>query len=170
METDEDYFNEDENLGDENKGVEMQAGIKDFERVGIGNISACDLYIDKKQNKKFLSQIENFCKNVNAIIIDIINNSNPQILYNFDLQNIIENIKNLNTPEYKNPTAYILGYYIAEGSEISLNQERLRRVFKMLNHSEFTDENTYIVSDKSVLEPDIIRYARLWINIKHLQS
>jgi hypothetical protein len=164
-----DYFEDEYEVEDSNENeMKMKQGIKDIERTGNRNLADCSQYIDKKQNKKFLSDIETFCKNINGIALDIINNSNPKLLSILDLQHIMENIKNLSNPEYKNPTCYILGYYVASGSKISLNIKKLRQVFKMLYYSEFTDENEYIVNDSTIQEPDIIRYGRLWININKL--
>ena len=62
----------------------------------------------------------------------------------------------LDTVEHKNPTAYILGYLSTSGG-VKMSKEQFNRVIKdVLPH----------VEDESVKPEDIIRYSRLWLNLK----
>ena len=63
----------------------------------------------------------------------------------------IENIfsSNLRYPEYKNPLAYVLGYYVLEAKEIDM--AKFKKVTRFLKDS-----------DDTVMPEDVIRYATLW--------
>jgi hypothetical protein len=142
---------------------ELKDEAKAFERAGVAGFD-CSIYTDLKQNKKFLNRIEAFCKNTTAIILEIITNANPPILVKEDLNIILENIKNVNKPEFKNPTAFVLGYYVANDSTKEINMKKFEKVQNIL-YNNYGDDNEYKVSDNTVTEVDIVRYGRLWLTI-----
>lgn len=152
-----------DNYKEDNITNDLKDEAKAFERAGISGFD-CSVYTDLKQNKKFLNQIEAFCKNTTAIILEIIQNANPTILVKEDLNIILENIKNVNKPEHKNPTAFILGYYVANNSSREINIKKFEKVQNIL-YNNYGDDNDYKVSDSTVNEVDIVRYGRLWLDI-----
>lgn len=73
-----------------------------------------------------------------------------------DIEIMFKKTRELKDVGYKNPSAYILGYLASEGGR-SLNDPKgqgWKNSLKALSHL-----------DESVLEPDIIRYARLWLKL-----
>jgi hypothetical protein len=72
-----------------------------------------------------------------------------------DIDTILDKIDVLSHVGYKNATAYILGYLASKGGK-KISSDSVNNVFtNVLPH----------VSDKSVHKEDVIRYARLWINL-----
>jgi len=65
---------------------------------------------------------------------------------------ILSHIDNLPKVEAKNPTAYVLGY-VAYGGQRTVTRANAAKAFKLLPE----------VQDQLVTPPDVIRYARLWI-------
>ena len=78
-------------------------------------------------------------------------------LSNDNIIQIIETVDQLENPQYKNPTAYLLGY-IASNGGIEINKKSVNHVFTNILKT---------VSDKSVKSEDVLRYARLWYNLFH---
>ena len=75
-----------------------------------------------------------------------------------DISNMKNSLSKVNKIQYKNPTAYVLGYLAANrGSNDDLNKNTVISVFKRFLPR---------VSDASVHEADIVRYARLWSNME----
>jgi hypothetical protein len=95
-----------------------------------------------------------FISNIHIIGLDIIQEQNQTILTSSDLTFMEEAVELLHGIQYKNPSAYILGYIgCNNGGEIT--KQALNRAYKLMD----------IIRDKSVQQPDIIRYARLWTNV-----
>jgi hypothetical protein len=66
---------------------------------------------------------------------------------------IISQIKNFPSPGYKNPTGFVLGYWVLQNGKI--DEKRLKKVFPILSNLDFP-----------VKPHDVIRYARLWLTKK----
>ena len=168
-------FNEDEddyfqNFEEDDKNqISMVGSFSDRERAGIPGMSEidCEIYSDMKKNKKFLSLIEKFCNDVKNVTMDIINNTNPPMLSFKDLEILLKNMTNVKNVEYKNATGYVLGYYVADKNKI--NEERLVKTYYILNENFDKEKNNFVISDKSILLVDVIRYGRLWININKIK-
>ena len=124
-----------------------------YERVGIRGDIDIELGggLEKKKSQK--TPLERFIETVNAITLQIINEKN--MLTQGDLKIILESISLVNKPEYKNPTAYVLGYMASNGG-FNMIGEKIFDIFELLE----------FVQDKTVNPEDIIRYSRLWINLK----
>ena len=71
-----------------------------------------------------------------------------------DLDSMMNITKKIDRIEYKNPIAFILGYYVSEGGSIS--EDRLGVLVKSRIFSRFDE----------VALPDVVRYARLILNAK----
>ena len=72
-----------------------------------------------------------------------------------DIVAMLMKIRRLQYVDKKNPTAYILGYLASNGGS-RMDKKRVNEVItKILIYSE----------DSSVLPPDVIRYARLWMTL-----
>lgn len=143
---------------DEDNNIGFEDSFKDIERTGMRGIDI-DIYLNDfslKQNKLFRSDIESFIINTNSIAREMVDNN---ILNNNDLENILENIKNLDKPNLKNPSAYILGYIASNGGR-NLDIENYKKALNIIKRK----KTKYSLEDTSVLQPDIVRYARIWIN------
>ena len=143
---------------DEDNNIGFEDTFKDIERTGMRGIDI-DVYLNEfslKQQKLFRSDIESFIINTNSIAREMIENN---ILNNNDLENILENIKNLDKPNLKNPSAYILGYIASDGGR-NLDVENYKKALNIIKRK----KTKYSLEDTSILQPDIVRYARIWIN------
>jgi hypothetical protein len=148
-----DYYYEEEN-------TETKADFQTQERVNMRNDIDIDMYINTPQNKAFMSKNEKFVKSVYAISLDIMNNT--KLIFKGDLEIILGNINNLNKPEHKNATGFVLGYIVTNGGKM-IDKERLKNVFKLLNYKK--GPGKYVMEDDSVFEADVIRYSRLWLTL-----
>lgn len=145
--------------GDE---FEFKPEVDVYERVGlpgtmISAISGTTMSgnlgeLQKKINRMVQSPDDRFIIYVNAIFRkmisgDIINLSEP------DLVNMLSKVKNIRNIEYKNPTAYILGYIASQGgNKKPLDKATVNKVLNILPK----------IDDISITPPDVIRYARYW--------
>lgn len=140
--------------------IKLQSTFKDLERSNVRGIDV-QVYIDMldiRRNKVFLSDIENFVINVNNIARELIEND---IILNDDLEILLNSIVKIDKPQYKNATAYILGYIASDrGKELTI--DNFKKAFNLIKKSK---KYKYTVNDTSVQTPDIIRYARLWLKI-----
>jgi len=146
---------------DDNNDIDMQTTFDDLQRVGAGNYQDLDNYIDAiggKQNKLFRSDIEIFVHSVYNVAKELIDNN---ILYTDDLDILLNSMSKLNKPQYKNATAYILGY-IASGGGRNITKEKIKKALGLIR---FNKKDIYTVQDKSIDCAAVIRYARLWQNI-----
>lgn len=128
----------------------FQPSITDWGRVGLPGGDGAILPSGKVERammeplEKFRMYVEAICRNLNNW--DSINISEISI------QRMLETAAQLEAVGYKNPTAYILGF-VATGGGQKLTKKNFDQVIsQVLPH----------VDDDSVLQPDIIRYARLW--------
>ena len=140
--------------------IVSEVQFKDLDRVSMPNYIDIDMYIDlvsKKRNKLFMSSLEKFVKNVYQIGKDLIENG---LLSIKDLENILNNITTLDNPQYKNATAYLLGYIASDGGTNldPKNAENLLRKFNTLEKKKFFEDDTIDCAA-------IIRYARLWVSM-----
>ena len=120
-----------------------QAG---FAPVGLGRMDVFGM------NKKFDAK-GHFKETVNAIVQQL---SEDKIkLSGNDLEQLIDRIDTIKEPQYKNATAYILGYIASQGGR-EISRKNVSHVFKTILKT---------VSDKSVKEEDVLRYARFWYNL-----
>lgn len=161
-----DYYNEEDNEYDDyndydeekEDNIEMQGEVNAFERVGIGRRNEFD-FIDidnlDKKNKLKKTPLERFYETVNHICDKL---KEKNILAEGDIRLILDNIGNLDKPEYKNATGYILGYIVSRGDKITK-----QKIFKA------SDILQDFLEDNSVQIPDIIRYSRLWLNLNKIK-
>lgn len=140
-----------ENESNEGK-FEAEIGV--YGRVGLPGSDLVGKAPTSRLEKSMQEPIERFRQRVNAIALNLQNFDSS-----IDKGIIIEMLTvaaDLNVVEHKNPSAYVLGYLASGGGEL-ISIENVNYVIeKLLPHV-----------DESVLPPDIIRYARLWLNLKN---
>lgn len=88
---------------------------------------------------------------VNAVAYKLIEEGYSSIKKE-EINRILEYIKNVPYPGYKNPEAFVLGYFVGKSGSINEKQ------FKFIT-SKLLDLNV------SIKPMDVLRYANLWINI-----
>lgn len=146
---------------DNDNDIDMQPTFDDIQRVGGGNYQDLDSYIDAiggKQNKLFRSDIEIFVHSVYNVAKELIDNN---IIYKNDLDILLNSMSKLNKPQYKNATAYVLGYIASNGGH-NITKEKIKKALGLIR---FNKKDIYTVQDKSIDCAAVIRYARLWQNI-----
>lgn len=136
--------NEDDNEYVEEE-QELIAERKAFERVGVSMASTA-----KTPKEKF--------KNV---VSSIFYKLKTQLNFSdTDLTNILDPVDKISKIQYKNQTAYILGYYVTKGGRDKLINTR--SMVDRLDRAESAIDD----SDPSITRADIIRYSVFWNEIK----
>jgi hypothetical protein len=174
-------MDDDNNYDSDKNNIEMQGGFKDRERTTRREIDI-DVYVNmigETRTKLFRSDIEIFITDVVRISKELIDLG---ILSDKDQDTILEKMNSLERPEFKNATAYILGYIVSDGgSELykdryyialtligkTIKDEKIKKISNqnIRNKIFYIKRNKYTVEDSSVQSPDIIRYGRLWLNM-----
>jgi hypothetical protein len=122
-----------------------------YERVGgtdvLGELGTTEADVDLRDPVQRFTQ---FTKIVAQEMITqgIINLKNPDVRY------IIDQIPDIPNPKYKNPTAFVLGFWVTR-RDGTIDKERVKNLQPRL------PSLTYPVKDF-----DVIRYANLWIDTK----
>ena len=131
----------------EDEGREYVMGKADFDRVGGGGIRV-DVNL-----KSVANPLEKFRIILGAIISEI-NTHEGKIFTDDDRQIMTDKVASTPFIQYKNPAAYILGYYVTKGGTQDITDLLYGRAVSFLG----TINNV-----KQVLTPpDIIRYAYFW--------
>nr|QBK85264.1 MAG: uncharacterized protein LCIVAC01_00730 [Iridovirus LCIVAC01] len=76
-----------------------------------------------------------------------------------DIKYIVDNVYRIKNIGYKNPAGMLFGYYVLDikTKGVEINKRRLEKIFRLLPRVNIKD-------DIFISKPDIIRYARFWIN------
>jgi hypothetical protein len=120
--------------------------------AGVGAEAQRLQQIQKRARRQDLDPEDKFLISFNAyaaIYKSMLDITDEEIKY------IRDNVYRMKNVGYKNPAGILFGYYILDGVEI--NKQRLKEVFNLLPRVNDKD-------DISITKPDIIRYARFWIN------
>lgn len=126
---------------------DYQPEYRAFERAGPVSL------ISDKSTRNIQDPVERFQSQVDGISRSLADNGAS--IAESDIARMLEKISSLNKVEYKNPTAYVLGYLAStRGTEIT--QSSTSNVFDKVLPS---------ARDRSVKPEDVLRYARLWIKL-----
>ena len=154
-ESDEDDYFQNNNFKDE---------INVYDRIGMpelegglnifGNIEGKLGDINKKLDRMSRSDEDSFKVYVNAISRKIMSGSNIFKINNNDIVKMLKKVNSIKNIQHKNPSVYVLGYLASnKGKEIT--KESINKVIKEVLHE----------IDGNIKGPDILRYARFWINL-----
>lgn len=149
-----DFFGE-ENYGDE-ANYEMEA--KAFERAGPSGVLAellTSVNIEKKGRREALPPEDRFLIAVDALSRRI-NEERLASLSQADIDNMLMKTVNIPNLRYKSPLGYILGYLASRGGTV-LDVKNVRNILENVLPS--------VSQDGGVEPPDVIRYARFWMNL-----
>ena len=144
--------------------IQDNAEFNDRERTTFGNVEVNALMSNENQfNKKFKTKLEVFIGTVNAVTIDLIENSYENIRLKIDYNDrdvIALNIEKLDKPEFKNAICYVLGYLLYR-AKMRLDIEEVGKIFKLISLKQENQEIEY----NGVYQPDAVRYSILWEKI-----
>lgn len=154
-ESDEDDYFQNNNFKDE---------INVYDRIGMpelegglnifGNIEGKLGDINKKLDIMSRSDEDSFKLYVNAISRKIMSGSNIFKINNNDIVKMLKKVNSINNIQHKNPSVYVLGY-LASNKGTEITKESVNKVIKEVLHE----------IDGNITGPDILRYARFWINL-----
>lgn len=136
------YGDEDEGEGEEE--VRYLPGVKAGEYASGGPI----LITGKAQSpmERFRIQVDAIYNNLKTRGLDLTKS---------DLETMIGKVHKIKNIEYKNATAYVLGFIASNrGKNIDIN--KLKQTFNVIK----------FLPEGGVERPDIIRYAKFWISFK----
>jgi hypothetical protein len=140
-------------MGDE--GMEMEAEFGAHLRTTQG-----DIYINTLKNIKFKDKnsTDQFYTLVDAAFNLMLQNE-IGFISDSDYKFIIDKIQTIDKPGYKNPVAYILGYYASNGGN-NMSEKNIGMVFDSLKNINSLSIEYPIFK---ISKPDVIRYARFWL-------
>jgi hypothetical protein len=157
----EEYDDEYKEGDDDNEGgeeFEFRPDIKAYERVGLPGLLGAVMTgnfanIQRNINNMVSDPVERFSLYVDAAARNL-SSKFDGLLSSEDIVEMIEHVRNIKNVEYKNPVGYILGYIASRGG-YSINEKAVENIFVNV---------LPVVNNMSrVTEPDVIRYARLWL-------
>lgn len=125
--------------------------------------TAGNIMLNTLKNVKFKDKnpIEQFYTIVDAGFEKLKEEEIPFISYDTK-EDIIDSINKLDKPYYKNPIAFILGYYASNyGKNISVDSVNI-----VFNHLDTINNISKEFDVFKISKHDIIRYARLWLKLK----
>ena len=148
----EDFFSSTHQGVVENEQIEFGEEYNVYERVGgqfqeniLGELGTMDVNIDLRD------PVQRFTQFTKTVAIDMIRQEIIN-LKRADIFHIIKQIPDIPNPKYKNPTAFVLGFWVTK-KDGTINKERFKRLLSSLSAL------TYPIKDY-----DVIRYANLWIH------
>lgn len=101
---------------------------------------------NRKKHERFDDKLWRFYVYTNAIAFRLIQ---EELLNRDDRIRILRRIKDVDNAAYKNPEAFVLGYYAINSDKRIIDKNRLKRLISN--------------KDVTVSPCDILRYARLWL-------
>ena len=134
--------------------LDLQQGIKDWERVVMGGAGMLGIIPENKFERAMIDPEDRFKIYIDAISRKLSNIDNVEISET-NIEKMIDKVTEVNKIAFKNPTSYVLGF-LASGGGRKLNINDYNFVVKKV---------LPYVEDTSVLPPDIIRYSLLWENL-----
>ncbi len=141
-----------QDLGD----PDLSSEFKDRERVG--GISGCWLTGIDGKPLKTQTPLGRFCLKVDAVSRNINSSCFGFNISDREIQKLLDKSQELERVEFKNPTAFVLGYLATDSGNREITPTSLKSVWICYQRL------GGIHKDLSIKKPDIIRYARLWIN------
>ena len=120
-----------------------------FDRVGGGGMAMPK----SRFEKALMDPLEKFQTFIYALVGDLRGNQDINI-DGRSIESIIAYSSKLSNIQFKNATAYVLGYFASGGGK-NISKDRVQYAFKMLHE----------INTNSVSEIDVIRYARLWMTL-----
>lgn len=144
------------------RGNQFMPEANVYDRAGFGGAAAIlggNIFegnlneMQKKINRMLQEPDERFAVYVDATVRHLNNYDGIDISEN-SIVKMLETIRILKHVEHKNPAAYVLGYIASQGG-VNIDKKAVETAFKVgLPHVD------------GVIEADVIRYARLWMELR----
>lgn len=135
---------------------EMQAELKAFERASSTNpfseLVTGTASLDEKRGKPGSPTDKFYIKAYQTV--SKINDGGTIKITQQDMRIMADKSLNVKELQYKNPVGYILGYIVSMGGQ-KIDSARLKKVID--------DILPLVGEDGGIEPPDVIRYARYWI-------
>jgi hypothetical protein len=150
---DDDKYEEQEYVAEEEDEVPIEeeqqfvAGVKQFELAGGGLRSDVNLKSVKNPVERFRIIIAGVANTIN-------DNLREKPFSRDDFIKMSDKVAATPFVQYKNPSAFVLGYFVTRGGTQDITIELLRRAIDMLP---IVNQSKDIASP-----PDIVRYATFW--------
>lgn len=150
---DEDKDEEQELVGEEEEEAPVEdeqkfvAGAKQFELAGGGIRSDVNLKSVKNPHERFRIIVAGVANRINDVIKE-------KPFSRDDFTRMIDKVAVTPFIQYKNPSAFVLGYYATRGGRENMTPALFEKALVMLD---VVNETKEIASP-----PDIIRYATFW--------
>ena len=143
---------------DDDRELDLMPEINAFSRVGLPGSGLITKKPTTRLEQATQDPLDRFRRNVDAIARYLDSCDEVENIDEKSIDEMIVKAADLNSVEYKNPTAYVLGFLATEGGNI-LSKEKFNYVINsVLPHAKSDDS-------VSVLPADVIRYSRLWQNL-----
>ena len=155
-----DYDDDDRRDSDDDGGGDSddqwRDEFRDRDRAG-GQVIGCWAMGIDGQALKTQTPLGRFCLRVDAVSRNINESCAGFSIPDEEIQVLLNRSQNLPRVEFKNPTAFVLGYLATRKGTIGITKTSLKNVWGCYGSV------GGINKDSSIREPDIIRYARLWV-------
>ena len=136
--------------------LNLKPSYKELQNVGLPGFVGLVEKPMTRMERSMMDPLDSFRINVDAISRSLRNWDDVKISEK-DITEMLESAADLKYVQYKNPTAYVLGYMASNGGK-KLDKTSFDSVIKkVLPHTE---------DQTSVTPVDVVRYARLWQNVK----
>lgn len=106
-----------------------------------------------KNKLEIVTGHDRFLVYLNSFCLGLISDGQTE-LTNVDIDRMLEKTRAIPELKYKNHIAYALGYIASNGGE-NITEKNVKKAFTILKQ----------INHKGVEEQDVIRYARLWMNL-----
>lgn len=134
---------------------DLRAEFDAKERVG-GTMGCWSVGKDGRP-LKVQTPLGRFCLHVDAVARQL--KTRWAAMTESDIETLLEVSQRLSRVGYKNATAFVFGYIASRGGQQEITKLSLSKAFRY--YQLMSTEKT----DLSIQKPDIIRYARLWVNL-----
>ena len=144
------------NENDDDYFTELRPEFDAYNRVGLqGTLFNEFVDANGKLDRGLLSPLQIFQIYIDSIARKL--KSEDTDISNENIEEMIEKSTKLKYIKHKNPSGYVLGY-IASNAGRDINKKSFNNAISKLT----------FIDDTSLLEPDVLRYARLWLNLNLL--
>lgn len=149
-----DTYSDDEWKDDLGGNLGLYDEFRDKDRSG--GVVGCWVTGIDNQPLKTQTPLGRFCLKVDAVSRNINATCRGFTISDEQIQHLLNASQNLKRVEFKNPTAFVLGYLATDRGVRSISKDSLRSTWECYK------DIRGINKDTSIKKPDIIRYARLW--------
>jgi len=132
-------------------------GRTEFERARtVEEIAAeAGIIASRRRGQVIRDPVFKFYVYVNAVFHRLVEEGYLPNVKRDEVTALLESIRNVSTPQYKNPEAFVLGYSV--GKSGSINEKQFKYLLPRLAS----------VGNLTIKPMDLLRYANLWTKLAH---